>query len=293
MVLLIKKVAIIPNMEKDIKLKRTKKLVDILDGYGVSVILDKEIPLDKNYANVILVPEEEIFSQTELIMVLGGDGTLLSVARKAAPYNIPILGINMGHLGFLTELDENNLDQSIEKVINREYSIDNRMMINARLYRNNIPVDEFIALNDIGITRGSFSRIINFKVYIDKKFVDFFPADGIIVSTPTGSTAYSLSAGGPVVDPNMNIILLTPICPHTLHSRSIIVPDHKSVEVHIQDVYQHDAMITVDGQQGYELLPGDIIKAERSSFVTHLVRLSDVSFYDLLRRKLTERGTKD
>ena len=271
---MIKKVAVIPNIEKDPKLNMTEKIVALLNEYEISVLIGDKISLVKDYINTIFLPEEEVFSQAELIIVLGGDGTLLNVARKAAPYNVPILGINLGHLGFLTELEENNLNESFEKIINGKYNIDNRMMICAELRRNNTLIENFIALNDIGITRGSFSRIINLKVYVDNKFLDFFPADGIIASTPTGSTAYSLSAGGPIVDPNMSMILITPICPHTLHSRSIIVPDNKVVDVHIQDAYKHDAMITVDGQQGYKLSPGDIITIRKSPYVTNLVRVS-------------------
>jgi NAD+ kinase len=166
------------------------------------------------------------------------------------------------------------------------------MMIEGTLCRGSMSLDTFVALNDIGITRGSFSRIINLKVFVDTQFVDYFTADGIVVSTPTGSTAYSLSAGGPIVHPNMDLIMVTPVCPHTLHSRSFIVPEDRMICVHIEDAYQ-DAMITVDGQQGYRVQPKDIITIKKASYVTKLVRISNMNFYDVLRKKLTERGVKN
>ncbi|NLY43562.1 MAG: NAD(+)/NADH kinase [Clostridiaceae bacterium] len=285
------KISVITNLEKDKDLENTRKVVELLKKFN------KEIVLDKHVADLLQIKngkneQSELFESVDLAIVLGGDGTLLNVARQAAPYGVPILGINLGNLGFLVELEKDNLEESFKKLFAGEYMIDQRMMIEGTLYREGKALDTFIALNDIGVTRGSLSRIITLKIFVNDQFVDFFTADGVVVSTPTGSTAYSLSAGGPIVDPDMSIILITPICPHTLHSRSIIVPEDKSIYVHIADVHQHDAMITVDGQQGYKLQPKDIIAIKKSSDFTRLIRIYQRSFYDVLRRKLTERGVR-
>ncbi|MDK2798690.1 MAG: kinase [Clostridiales bacterium] len=286
-----KKILIIPNIDKDKELQNTKKVIDLVKKFNKEVLISEQV------AKMIKTDNDgrklsELYSEADLVIVLGGDGTLLNVARHTAPYNIPLLGINLGHLGFLVELEKNNLGKFFDKLFAGDYTIDYRMMIEGTLLRGSMTLDTFIALNDIGITRGAFSRIIDLKIFVNEQFVDFYPADGIVISTPTGSTAYSLSAGGPIVDPNMGLIMITPICPHTLHSRSIIVPDNKVISVHLIDAHYHDAMITVDGQKGYKLQPKDIITIKRASYVIPLIRINNRSFYDVLRKKLTERGIK-
>lgn len=287
-----KKISVVPNIEKDKDLSNTKKVIDLLEKY------DKEIVLSEQIANTLglkkyACDQSALYKGSDLLVVLGGDGTLLNGARHAAPFDVPILGINLGHLGFLVELENDNLEQFFIKLFEGDYTIDHRMMIEGTLSRNSMPLDTFVALNDIGITRGSFSRIITLQVFVDGHFVDDYTADGIIVSTPTGSTAYSLSAGGPIVHPNMNLIMLTPVCPHTLHSRSFIVPEDKVICIHIDGAYNHDSMITVDGQKGYKLQHKDVITVKKAPFVTKLIRINNRNFYDVLRIKLNERGAKD
>ncbi len=192
----------------------------------------------------------------------------------------------------MAELEKNNIEEHFDRLFAGDYIIDSRMMIEGKLIREGAIIETFTALNDIGATRGAFSRIINLKVFIEKQFVDYYAADGIIVSTPTGSTAYSLSAGGPIADPNMNLILVTPVCPHTLHARSIIVPDYKEVSINVEDLHNHDAFITVDGQQGYNLMSNDMITIKKASYSAKLVRIINRNFYDVLREKLAERGVK-
>ncbi len=283
-----KQVSIITNMDKDKDLKITKQVISILDKFNTKIVMNEDI-CDILKISKYKIAEQRLYSEPDFIIVLGGDGTLLNVARQSAEYGTPIIGINLGHLGFLVELENSNLESSFEKIFSDNYTIDTRMMIEGTLYREDKPIDTFIALNDIGITRDSFSRIINLKVFVDNNFVDSFPADGIVVSTPTGSTAYSLSAGGPIIDPSMNLLMITPICPHTLHSRSIIVPDNKTINIHVEDSYKHDAMITVDGQHGFTLEASDIIAIKKSTYITKLIRTEDRSFYSILRKKLSER----
>lgn len=284
-----KKVAIVPNTDKDRELKDTKKVMEILKKFNVEVIISEQIARMIRYSKQGYT-QSDLYSKADLVIVLGGDGTLLNVARHTAYTGVPVLGINLGRLGFLVELERDNLEQFFEKVFEGQYKIDHRMMLEASLIRESRVIDTFVALNDIGITKGALSRIITLKLFVDEQFVDFYPADGVIVSTPTGSTAYSLSAGGPIVDPNMNLFIVTPICPHTLHSRSIIVPKDKTIGIHIEDMYHHDAVITVDGQHGYKLQPKDIITIKQAPYVAHLLRVNNRNFYDVLRKKLTERG---
>ncbi len=287
-----KKITVIPNIYKDKELTHTRKVIGIINKFGGQVLLSE------NVAKSLMLPdnayqESELYNKADLVLVLGGDGTLLNVARRTAFYGTPILGINLGHLGFLVELEKNNLEEFFEKLFADDYTINERMMLEASLVRESMTIDSFLALNDIGITRGAFSRIINLKLFVDNQFVDDYRADGLIIATPTGSTAYSLSAGGPIVDPNMSILMATPICPHTLHARSIIIPDNKTMSIHIGNDYFHDAMLTVDGQQGCKLKQKDIIKIEKSKCTARLVRINNTSFYDVLRKKLSERGVSE
>lgn len=211
----------------------------------------------------------------------------MGVARQIAPYNIPILGINMGHVGFLTEIELSDLYTDLERFNRKEYHIDVRMMLEAKVVRDKQVLKELLALNDVVITKGPFARLIRLKTYANEAYVDTYPADGLIISTPTGSTAYSLSAGGPIIKPDMDLLLLTPICPHTLQSRSIIL--YKDDVIKVKVLADHnEVMLTVDGQQGYKLLPEDTIIVNKSSFTTQLIRIKKRSFYDVLRKKLSE-----
>lgn len=225
----------------------------------------------------------------DLILVLGGDGTLLNTARLAAPFQIPILGINMGYLGFLTEVDLETLFFSLERLVAGEYRLEERMMLRCELKRKGNLIDEFLALNDIVVAKGPFSRMILFDTYVNDQYIDTYSADGIIVSTPTGSTAYSLSAGGPIVFPEMELMLITPICPHTLYSRPMVIGADNNIRIVLKSDSE-DVMLTVDGQHGYKLVRWDEIIIKKSSLHTKLVRLNSKTFADILRSKLRESG---
>ena len=287
-----KNIAVVPNLQRDFDLNHTKKVVEIIQKFNINVMLVENVTSSIGFQGKYY-DEKEIYEKSDLVISLGGDGTLLNIARHTAPHGVPILGINLGHLGFLVELEKSNLEQYFGKLFSGKYSIDNRMMIEASIIRNGKAVENFLALNDVVVTRGSVSRMIHLKVKVDGQVAGVYPADGIIASTPTGSTAYSLSAGGPIVDPNMSLILVTPICPHTLHSRSIIVPEGKEITIHTVESHQQDAMITVDGQSGYTLEPADIVRIRKSKYTTKLVRTGNRSFYEVLRKKLAERGVRN
>jgi len=283
----LKKVGIIPNIEKDINLNNTLTIIDWLIKNNCSVYIPEDLAkiLGKPYLSSRKT--EDIYKDSDFIIVLGGDGTFLSAARNAAVYDTPILGINLGTLGFLAEVEKASSLKALEKLLKEEYSIEKRMMLEVKVKdckKEN--AQKLICLNDIGITRSSLSRIINLKVYINNQFVDHYSADGVIVSTPTGSTAYNLSAGGPILNPNSNMMVITPICPHSLSARSFVVSDEDIIEIEICENHNCDVILTIDGQLGYNLNSNDIIQVKKSSYSTKLIKTSDYSFYDILRKKI-------
>ncbi|MFZ5353549.1 MAG: NAD(+)/NADH kinase [Bacillota bacterium] len=278
---------IIPNLSKDSDLTITENIVKWLKNKNVEVMLNDTIA-NKLYMPELAFPVEEIYSDSDMVIVLGGDGTLLNVARQSCIYDVPLFGINLGHLGFLTETEVADMYHVFERILEGEYRIEKRMMLDAYVEKDNILLGRFTALNDIGITRGTFSRIISCSLFINDSFVDLYAADGLIICSPTGSTAYSLSAGGPLVSPLVKVLIITPICPHSLHSRSIVVSDEDIVKVEICE-NSTEVMLTVDGQHGYKLKPGDIVTVSKSGYQTSLVKLNQRSFFDVLRRKMSER----
>jgi len=284
--LYLSRIGIIPNLSKDNNLHLTESITkwlldnnqEVLINNGIAIKLGKPELGTKN---------EDIYMNSDFIIVLGGDGTLLNIARQSAYYEVPLFGINLGHLGFLTEVEAEEMFPALEKLIKGEYEIEKRMMLEATVETDNIQKEKSVALNDIGITKGPFSRIIRMGIYINDDFVDLYSADGVVISSPTGSTAYSLSAGGPIVSPDVEVMIVTPICPHILHSRSIVVSNNDEVKVEVCN-NNNEVMLTVDGQQGYKLLPKDTIIVNKSAFSTRLIRIKKRSFYDVLRKKLSE-----
>ncbi|MEW6242749.1 MAG: NAD(+)/NADH kinase [Bacillota bacterium] len=230
-------------------------------------------------------------SSVELVLVLGGDGTLLSAARSIAPSQAPLLGVNLGRLGFLTEVELPELFGVLPAILRREYKLEERMMLEALLHRGGQVTQRLLALNEVVVTKGSFARLVSLHVAIDESYVDTYPADGLIIATPTGSTAYSLSAGGPIVNPNLEVMIITPICPHTLYWRSLVIASTETVKVKINPIYP-GSNLTVDGQYGVALEPGDEIVVRRADATVRLVRLPEWNFYEVLRRKLKEGDSR-
>lgn len=282
-----KKAGIIVNLTKDIDLKLTSKIVEWLEEKGCQIFIP-EIAAEQLQRQDLALSPLEIYKQADFVMVLGGDGTLLGVARQILGLGTPILGVNLGHLGFITEVETEDLFVSLEKIINDQYKIEERMLIEASVIKEGIEVENFCCLNDVGITRGTLSRIITLETYINGSYVDTYSGDGLLVSTPTGSTAYSLSAGGPIISPWINAILINPICPHSLSSRSIVVSPNEIIEIYIVNNYQ-EVYLTADGQQEYKLKDGDKVVIKKAPFSARLIKVSNRSFYDVLRTKLKER----
>jgi NAD+ kinase len=222
----------------------------------------------------------------QLVIVLGGDGTLLSVARIFAATGTPILSVNLGFLGFLTEVRLADLYATLESWCDNCHSLDARNMLHAEVFRDGAPVKAFEALNEVVVSKGDIARMGDFAVELDGKSVARFRADGVIVSTPTGSTAYTLAANGPILTPDVDALVVTPICPHLLTLRPIVVRGDARLTVRVEGV-PTQCLLTVDGQTGFELHVGDEVRCRRSEYTVNLVRLSESGFFDALRSKLS------
>ncbi|MFA7468493.1 MAG: NAD(+)/NADH kinase [Desulfotomaculaceae bacterium] len=261
-------------------------IISWLQDRGCTVLLNEEGARGIGKGS-LACPANDLVSKPQILMVLGGDGTLLSCARATAQGGTPILGVNMGRLGFLTEVDFPEIFDSLKAVLRGDYSIEERMMLEASVVRNEKVIDRATALNDVVITKGSFARIIVFTVKVDGEFMGMFRADGMIIASPTGSTAYSLSAGGPLVVPNLELMILTPICPHTLSARPMVIPRESTVELEVVS-QQEQTMLTADGQHGFNLQKNDRIYITRSPFPAKFIQVKRRSFYEVLRKKLKE-----
>lgn len=230
-------------------------------------------------------PRSQIPSLVDVIVVLGGDGTMLSVARLVCEKGIPILGVNLGGLGFITEVQRAELYEAMDKILSGECSFEERIMLTAHIHRHGERIAEYTVLNDVVINKGALARIIDLETYINKAYVTTFKADGLIVSTPTGSTAYSLSAGGPILYPTLNSIVLTPICPHTLTNRPLVLPDDVLIEIALKSPSE-DVFLTLDGQVGFSLRQNDIVEVKKSPYKTKLLIPYERDYFQILRTKL-------
>jgi NAD+ kinase len=227
----------------------------------------------------------EIMQQADLVIVLGGDGTLLSVARRANSREVPILGVNLGGLGFLTSTTSSELFSTLEQILNGEYEVERRSLLEATLIRNGEPIESFQVFNDAVINKGALARIIDLEAWVDDHYLCTYKADGLIVATPTGSTAYSLAAGGPIIAPSVGVVVLSPICPHTLTNRPIVLPDDANVRIVLRTA-DEDVILTLDGQEGHPLKCGDAVSIKRAGSTVCLIRPQNRIFFDVLRSKL-------
>lgn len=273
---------IMTNEEKDPGFSTSNKIREYIESKGGAAFLRKDFTEDtQSYSNI---PGE-----VECVIVLGGDGTMLHASRLIVPHDLPVVGVNLGTLGFLTEIEMSHLSEGIDDLLNDRFHIEERMMLEGCIFHRDISCYRLSALNDIVITRSGFSRIISFKIIVNGELLDVYAADGVIISTPTGSTGYNLSAGGPIVNPEANVILITPVCPHSLQAKSIVLGEWDTIEIHIQKVRKtqlEEALVTFDGQVAERLNPGDIIKIHKSRKVAKVVKVQENSFYHTLRVKV-------
>ena len=279
---------VIANSTREGALTTAGFIRDYLENLGIACVVDAGTPrLDRDGYTY----REQVSPQVACIIVLGGDGTLLQAAVDLAELDIPFLGINMGTLGFLTEVNKDGIKSALEKLIREEFTIEKRMMLLGRSYEAETVKDETRALNDIVITRRGSLQIINFNIYVNGQLLHRFHGDGVIVATPTGSTGYSLSAGGPIVEPKAELILLTPICPHSMHNRSIVLSSKDRVTVEIEssrDGETQEVEAIFDGCHKVLLRTGEKIEIRKSKKTTGIVKLSQVSFLEVLHRKLSD-----
>ncbi len=266
----------------DVSIVRT--LIEWLRSQGLTVSVEKETADLVAELQPLSVRKADLPAQADFLIVLGGDGTLLSVARTVGELGVPILGVNVGDLGFLTATTLDEMLPALDTFLKGGMVIEERMMLAARVVRNGALVGESLALNDAVIMKSAMSRIINLSVGVEGQDATRYRADGLIISTPTGSTAYCLSAGGPIVFPTMDAIILTPICAHTLTNRPIVLPGSHRVEVTL--LSNQEAMLTVDGQVGFGLHQHDVVTVSRAAPRIRLVRFPQKHFFSVLRTKL-------
>lgn len=223
----------------------------------------------------------------DFIISLGGDGTLLGTAREISQFDIPILGVNIGNLGFLTEVESSEFRNAMEDIKRNEYKIEERMMLKC-IAQNEEREVTYISLNDVVLSKGTLARMAKYEIYIDDKFYSSFTADGVIISTPTGSTAYSLSAGGPIMYPTLKLMSITPICPHSLGVRTIVIDGDSKVKINIPKKYE-SIFLTVDGQQSEEIKDKDTVLVSLSELKCKLIKLNNSDYFNILRKKITSR----
>ncbi len=284
-----KKFFITTNLPKDPDLTVTKNLITYLEGKGAECIMDSFEHKGSQYYNVDLVPEG-----TECILVLGGDGTLIQAAGAFKEKEIPLYGINLGTLGFLADADKENMYEAMDKLLADDYMLENRMMLQGTFRQEDGTLKEACALNDVAIIRNGHLRVLEFHISVNGEHLVTYHADGILISTPTGSTAYNLSAGGPIVNPKAAMMILTPICPHTLNKRSIILSADDVLTISLGDPRAHGKEDLDDGAElvfdGNECIPmgwNDKVEVSRARINTKLLKTNQQSFVEIIRKKMS------
>ena len=285
-------VGLLANLEKGHALPLCARLLGWLAERGVQALLPAELAAALG-GGIPPCAMEEMAARASFLIILGGDGTLLSAARRASDHGgVPLLGVNLGHLGFLTELEEGDLFTALPELLAGRYDLDERMVLECSVHADGARPERFLAVNDVVVTKGPFARLIRLSVSAAAGPVVSYRGDGIIVSTPTGSTAYSLSAGGPVLHPQVQGILVTPICPHTFYSRPMLLAasERLRLDVHVTPGPRGhvDVALTVDAQEGRMLRPGEWVEVAAAAARARLVRRAGWNFYQVLRRKLAE-----
>jgi NAD+ kinase len=284
------KILICANTERDPKLEVSKAIIDRLHSLGVEAKLflpfgKPDISgFDKNL--LCTSPEKEI-KNVQLLISLGGDGTMLHISKLAAENQVPMLGINMGQLGFITELELEDIDR-LDDVIRGSYTIEKRMMIDVTVLREGREIYRGFGLNEAVVTRKNPAHAIRLTAYGDSKKISDYYGDGIIIATPTGSTAYSMAAGGPIVEPTAENLILTPICAHSLTAKAYVLTGDRRTSVMIKKAEDNDALLLVDGRQPCDLNIGDVVNVFKSAYITRLVKVTNLSFYDIVKNKLNQ-----
>lgn len=284
------RVVLSPNPYRDHGLKAAQSAKQILEDCGVEVSVCLPFDLDESSrapipSNVTLKPLDEELKGADVLVCFGGDGTILHAARDASPRGIPILGINMGSVGFMAELEQHELSL-LTRLAGGKYDLEQRMMLDVSVRRDGKRVFSEIALNDAVIVKGAVARMLDLEVTGDRVAISTFSGDGVVIATPTGSTAYCMAAGGPIVEPTSENTIMAPICAHSLHAKPFVLDSRRSVGVRIAPGSRKTAYLSVDGGRAFKIQPGDWVECRKSSQRTQLVRLTGRSFYEQINKKL-------
>jgi len=280
----VKRVGLVAKPDAAEAQRVVRQVVEWLTARGLTVVLEKETAALAPSASVTSASKSDLPGQVEALIVLGGDGTLLSMARAVGDLGVPILGVNLGGLGFLTATTLEEMLPALEALLAGGMAVEERMMLAARDVRGGQATGDYIALNDVVITKSAMSRIIDLAVSVDGRHATAYRADGLIISTPTGSTAYNLSAGGPILFPTMDAVVLTPIAPHTLSNRPIVLPGAQRIDVTLR--VDQEVMLTMDGQVGVPLRERDVVEVQKARARIRLLRFDQKDFFSVLRTKL-------
>lgn len=281
----IKRVGLWPNLSKEGAFEYTCRTITFLEEKGIEVHLPLEVVRQMCRYTEKGLCLKELAPAVDLAIIFGGDGTFLHAASKLIPFSTPLLGVNLGQLGFLTEVDREHLNPCLNALVDGSFQVEERMLLTASYHRQGKIFQEALALNEVVISKGSFTRIIYIHIAINEEHLFSYPADGVILSTPTGSTAYSLSAGGPIVSPSLRSLIITPICPHSLQSRSVVVDAQERIHIRFETDYG-EILSAIDGQRFFHLQPKDEVEVSTSTHRIKLIRLPGYNFYRVLKSRM-------
>lgn len=285
----LKRIALIPNLTKNGAYEESLKAIKLLKSFGGKILMTADLSEKYSDNDIAFFESHEVLIQKcDAVVTIGGDGTIIHAAKHAANFEKPLLGINMGRLGFVAELEPNELPM-LERLFSGDYNVEKRQMLKVTL-KSKSGSKSFFALNDAVISRGSMTKIIDLDVWLKKSYICHYRADGLIVSTPTGSSAYALSAGGPVIEPSMSCILMTPICSHSLFSRPVLFNPSSEILVNAVSREDTDLTLTIDGETTIPITADDTVVITTAEIYAELIVLKDKTFYRVLSDKFTERG---
>lgn len=281
-----KKIALIPNVLRDLELKETRKVADFLLEKGKEVWMEERFQTESS-SQIHYASLDDLMQKADLAVVLGGDGTILDIAPQAAQNDIPVLGINLGNLGFLAQAEKG--DYSIfHDIFAGNYELRKCMMLDCSIVKNGDVINQFVALNDVVASGDGYSRMITVSASVNGTCIGTYSADGLITATAVGSTAYSLSAGGAIMHPEMDAMILTPICPHTLKARSMVIPSNNVIEITSCPPYRSSVLVMIDGKRRHVLEKDEQMRITRSDAQIRLIYTQNKNFFDLLREKLSD-----
>jgi NAD+ kinase len=285
----IKRIGVVVKPHQPDALETLCRLTIWLNERGIKLVglpeIQRESIEHETGCAVDVIAEANLAQEVDLMLVLGGDGTMIATARMVGDTEVPVMGVNYGGLGYLAEFPLEELFSALEGVLAGEYKVQKRLMLRVELWRGEQLVSRNRVLNDVVVNKSALARIIEIEAYLNEQFVNLFRADGLIVATPTGSTAYNLSAGGPIIFPSMSAVVITPICPFTLSNRPIVVPDDSTIEVRLM-TQNEEVALTLDGQVGFDLQAGDRVVIRKSNTSFNLVQPPNRNYFDVLRNKL-------